>query len=188
MKKYLFLIIVLTIAAIHFKTASDTQAAPVEECSPTATVTNDSSGGSALFNFTTASGSITVQQTGYEINSAISSLAVVSSPNVAVAIPGFTPMNLHGVTATFTTIDPAGPVDFVLMDLWKDLYVPCLDQVYPKLAPNGVIVADNMLHPEQARANAALYREAVRAKPAMQAVLLPLGHGIDIACKVALPA
>ena len=55
-----------------------------------------------------------MQQTGYEINSAISSLAVVSSPNVAVAIPSFTPTNFHGVTATFTTIDPAGPVDFVL--------------------------------------------------------------------------
>ncbi len=80
-----------------------------------------------------------------------------------------------------------GPVDLVLMDLWKDLYVPCLDAIYPKLAPNGVIVADNMLFPEVSRPDAAAYRAAVRAKPDMQAVLLPIGQGIDIACKVAAP-
>jgi predicted O-methyltransferase YrrM len=97
-------------------------------------------------------------------------------------------VTFHTGDAVKLLADQPGPVDFVLMDLWKDLYIPCLDQVYPKLAPNGVIVADNMLHPEQARANATLYRAAVRAKPDMQAVLLPLGHGIDIACKVVLPA
>lgn len=76
-----------------------------------------------------------------------------------------------------------GPVDFVLMDLWKDLYVPCFERVYPLLAPNGVIVADNMLRPESARAEAAAYRAAVRAKPDIEAVLLPIGQGIDICCR-----
>lgn len=77
-----------------------------------------------------------------------------------------------------------GPVNFVLMDLWKDLYVPCFDVLYPKLAPDGVIVADNMLFPEMYRAEAAVYRAAVRAKPDMQAVLLPIGQGIDVSCRV----
>lgn len=81
-----------------------------------------------------------------------------------------------------------GPVDLVLMDLWKDLYVPCLEAIYPRLAPNGVIVADNMLFPEISRPDAAAYRAAVRAKPDMQAVLLPIGQGIDIACKVSDPS
>lgn len=78
-----------------------------------------------------------------------------------------------------------GPVDFVLLDLWKDLYVPCLDRVYPLLAPNGIILADNMLYPEFNRPEAALYRAAVRAKPGMEAVLLPIGQGIDLACRSA---
>lgn len=76
-----------------------------------------------------------------------------------------------------------GPVDFVLLDLWKDLYVPCFDALYPKLAPHGVIVADNMLFPEMSRADAAVYRAAVRAKEDMQAVLLPIGQGIDVSCR-----
>ena len=79
--------------------------------------------------------------------------------------------------------DQPGPVDFVLLDLWKDLYIPCLDVFYPILAPNGVIVADNMLYPEFNRPEAAAYRAAVRAKPDMQAVLLPIGQGIDLACR-----
>jgi predicted O-methyltransferase YrrM len=77
-----------------------------------------------------------------------------------------------------------GPVDFVLLDLWKDLYVPCFERLYPVLRENGVIVADNMYYPESARAPAAAYRAAVRAKADMQAVLLPIGQGIDLACRL----
>ena len=76
-----------------------------------------------------------------------------------------------------------GPIDFVLLDLWKDLYVPCLDAFYPNLATGGVILADNMLYPERSRANAALYRTAVRARSDIEAVLLPIGQGIDLACR-----
>ena len=76
-----------------------------------------------------------------------------------------------------------GPVDLVLLDLWKDLYVPCLDLVYPLLSSRGAIVADNMLYPEFSRPDARVYRAAVRAKAAMQAVLLPIGQGIDLACR-----
>ncbi|HMA10756.1 MAG TPA: class I SAM-dependent methyltransferase [Steroidobacteraceae bacterium] len=79
--------------------------------------------------------------------------------------------------------DQPGPIDFVLLDLWKDLYIPCLDVFHPKLAPNGLIVADNMLYPEFNRPDGAAYRAAVRAKPEMEAVLLPIGQGIDLACR-----
>jgi predicted O-methyltransferase YrrM len=70
------------------------------------------------------------------------------------------------------------------MDLWKDLYVSCFELVYPLLAPNGVIVADNMLWPESARPYADVYRKAVRAKPDLEAILLPIGQGIDICVKL----
>lgn len=78
-----------------------------------------------------------------------------------------------------------GPVDFVLMDLWKDLYVPCFERVAPLLGPSGTILADNMIFPPTARAEAEAYRAAVRAMPDMQSTLLPIGNGIDIAVKQA---
>lgn len=79
--------------------------------------------------------------------------------------------------------DQPGPVGFVLMDLWKDLYIPCLEQVAPLLRPGGVILADNMTFPAAARANADAYMAAVRAMPDMQAALLPIGNGTDLAVK-----
>ncbi len=79
--------------------------------------------------------------------------------------------------------DQPGPIDFVLLDLWKDLYIPCLDAFYPRLAANGLIVADNMLYPEFSRPEAAEYRAAVRTRADIEAVLLPVGQGIDLACR-----
>jgi predicted O-methyltransferase YrrM len=73
-----------------------------------------------------------------------------------------------------------GPFDFVLLDVWKELYVPCLDLFYPKLAPGALIAADNMLYPEYAVADTARYRERIRAKPHIESVLLPLGSGVEL--------
>src|SRR3954453_3147913 len=63
---------------------------------------------------------------------------------------------------------PSG-IDFVLLDLWKDLYVPCLDAFYPKLNSGAIIVADNMLHPGGDEVKR--YGKAVRAKLGMSSVL-----------------
>jgi len=73
-----------------------------------------------------------------------------------------------------------GPFDFVLVDLWKDLYVPVFELLYPKLAPGAIIVADNMLQPESARPHANAYRERVRAAPGMSSVLLSVGNGLEV--------
>src|SRR5579862_3612794 len=71
-------------------------------------------------------------------------------------------------------------LDFVLLDLWKDLYIPCFDLFYPKLGSGAVVVADNMSFPEFSRADADLYRKHARAKPDIQSVLLPVGSGIEL--------
>lgn len=84
-----------------------------------------------------------------------------------------------GDAVTLLDDEPDG-VDFVLIDLWKDLYVPCLDKLYPKLADHAVIAADNMLFPEMARPDAERYRAAARAKPDVQTILLPIGSGIEL--------
>jgi predicted O-methyltransferase YrrM len=69
-------------------------------------------------------------------------------------------------------------LDFVLIDLWKDLYVPCLEAFYPKLKPGAIIVADNMIRPGSE--DVKRYGRAVRAKPGITSVLLPVGTGIEV--------
>ena len=69
-------------------------------------------------------------------------------------------------------------VDFVLVDLWKDLYVPCLEAFYPKLNPGAIIIADNMIRPGNEDVQA--YGRAIRAKPGITSVLLPVGMGIEV--------
>ena len=73
-----------------------------------------------------------------------------------------------------------GPFDFVLVDLWKDLYGPCLELFLPKLAPGALIVADNMLQPADSRDDALRYRRLVRSKPGLSSVLLPVGQGLEV--------
>ncbi|MCT7376708.1 O-methyltransferase [Chelativorans salis] len=69
-------------------------------------------------------------------------------------------------------------LDFVLVDLWKDLYVPCLEAFYPKLNPGAIIVADNMLRP--GGENVMHYGRVVRKMPGITSVLLPVGSGIEV--------
>jgi len=76
-----------------------------------------------------------------------------------------------------------GPFDFVLLDVWKDLYLPCFELVHPKLAPGAIIAADNMLLPEIVRPQAEAYRKRVRAAGDLDSVLLDIGNGIEISRK-----
>jgi predicted O-methyltransferase YrrM len=69
-------------------------------------------------------------------------------------------------------------VDLVLVDLWKDLYVPCLEAFYPKLNPGAIIIADNMIRPGNEDVQA--YGRAIRAKAGITSVLLPVGSGIEV--------
>jgi predicted O-methyltransferase YrrM len=73
-----------------------------------------------------------------------------------------------------------GPFDFVLVDLWKDLYVPCFDRFVGKLADGAIVVADNMLFPEDTREHAAAYRRHVRNSGRFDSLLLPVGSGLEL--------
>jgi predicted O-methyltransferase YrrM len=72
------------------------------------------------------------------------------------------------------------PIDFVLLDLWKDLYVPCFDLFYSKLRPGALVAADNMILPDSAREHAEAYRKHVRSKAGIESILLPVGSGIEL--------
>ena len=71
-------------------------------------------------------------------------------------------------------------VDFVLIDLWKDVYIPCFDRVIRRAAPGTLIIADNMIFPPDNQAMAAAYRTHVHSQPGFESVLLPAGHGIEV--------
>jgi predicted O-methyltransferase YrrM len=73
-----------------------------------------------------------------------------------------------------------GPFHFVLLDLWKDLYIPCFDLLYPKLAHGAFLAADNMLQPANTIAHANAYRGHVRTKPDLETILLPVGSGVEL--------
>ena len=75
------------------------------------------------------------------------------------------------------------PFDLVLLDIWKELYVPCLAALHPRLADEGIIAADNMIEPADVRVQARAYRAAVHALPDMQSMLLPVGSGIELSIK-----
>mgnify|MGYP003694495755 CR=1 FL=1 len=65
------------------------------------------------------------------------------------------------------------------MDLWKDLSTcPVSRRSTAKLNPGAIVVADNMRVPDPVAAKR--YQEAVRAKPGMASVTLPVGSGIEI--------
>jgi predicted O-methyltransferase YrrM len=71
-------------------------------------------------------------------------------------------------------------VDFVLVDLWKNLYVPCLEAFYPKLQPGAIIVSDNMIEPAFEREAVMRYQQAIRSKPKITSILVPVGSGLEI--------
>ena len=78
----------------------------------------------------------------------------------------------------------SGPLfDFVLLDIWKELYVPCLQAFYPRLSAEAIIAADNMVEPVMARDSARTYRTALRALPELQTLLLPIGSGIELSVR-----
>jgi predicted O-methyltransferase YrrM len=77
----------------------------------------------------------------------------------------------------------SGPFDFVLLDVWKDLYLPCFELIHPKLAAGGIIAADNMLLPAIVKPQAEAYRKRVREAGDLDSVLLEVGNGIEISRK-----
>ncbi|NBC34987.1 methyltransferase domain-containing protein [Novosphingobium sp. FSY-8] len=76
-----------------------------------------------------------------------------------------------------------GPFDLVLLDIWKELYLPCFQAFAPKLSEEAVVVADNMIHPAIDRDHARAYRAAVAASGAFTSTLLPIGQGIEVSVK-----
>lgn len=73
----------------------------------------------------------------------------LSDPKIAAAKDNFIEAGLDDLItilsgdALTTLADLPGSVDFVLLDGWKELYLPVLKILEPRLSPGTLIVADN---------------------------------------------
>jgi predicted O-methyltransferase YrrM len=76
-----------------------------------------------------------------------------------------------------------GPFDFVLIDAWKADYPAYFDLVFPKLAPGGLIVADNITRPAPPDASIIEYLRKARSHPEAQSQLLAVGSGLELTIK-----
>lgn len=76
-----------------------------------------------------------------------------------------------------------GPVDLVLVDHWKDVYVRDFDLVWPKVRPGGVVVADNILVPEATVELMRAYVAHVQALPDAVSFTVDVGDGVEITYK-----
>jgi len=77
-----------------------------------------------------------------------------------------------------TLADLPGPIGLVLLDGWKDLYLPVLHLLEPRLAPGALVVADDSTFPSVAG-----YLAYVR-DPAhgYATVSFPVEDGMEISC------
>jgi predicted O-methyltransferase YrrM len=78
----------------------------------------------------------------------------ISEPKIAAATQTFAETGLDDLItvlegdALSTLTDLDGPVDFVLLDGWKELYLPVIKLLEPRLSPGALVVADNTESPE----------------------------------------
>jgi predicted O-methyltransferase YrrM len=79
-----------------------------------------------------------------------------------------------------TLADIAGPIDLVLLDGWKDLYLPVLQLLEPRLVPGALVIADDITMPSVSG-----YLDHVR-DPAngYVSVDFPVEDGMEISCRV----
>lgn len=77
-----------------------------------------------------------------------------------------------------TLRDLDGPIGLVLLDGWKNLYLPVLGLLEPKLAPGALVAADDITFAETAS-----YLDHIR-DPAngYVSVEFPVGDGVEISC------
>ena len=77
---------------------------------------------------------------------------------------------------TLETLD--GPFDLVFIDAWKPDYVDYFEAVLPKLADDGVILADNTLGGLEGNEGIAAFNAHVIADDRVESVLVPIRDGV----------
>ncbi|MBT0773416.1 class I SAM-dependent methyltransferase [Kineosporia sp. J2-2] len=78
---------------------------------------------------------------------------------------------------TLATVD--GPIGLVLLDGWKDLYVPVLRKIENRLAPGALVVADNTDF-ESVGDYLAHVRDPANG---YVSIALPIAEGMEVSCR-----
>ncbi|HUJ56462.1 MAG TPA: class I SAM-dependent methyltransferase [Gaiellaceae bacterium] len=73
-----------------------------------------------------------------------------------------------------------GEFDLVFIDAWKDDYVDYYELVLPKLAPGGLILADNTLGGMRGNEGIIRFNEHVLADERVECVLVPIRDGVTL--------
>lgn len=84
--------------------------------------------------------------------------------------------------ALTTLADGAGPIDYVFLDGWKDLYLPVLRLLEPRLRSGAIVLADNLYTFPADLAEYAAY--LARPQSGYVTRVLPVGEGISWATRV----
>ena len=75
-----------------------------------------------------------------------------------------------------------GPIDLLFLDGWKDLYLPMLKLLEPKLRPGALVLADDT---KPFRRRLAGYLAHVRAaENGYRSLDLPLGDGLEVSMRI----
>jgi caffeoyl-CoA O-methyltransferase len=88
--------------------------------------------------------------------------------------------NLHRISGT---LENSGLFDFVFIDADKENLKEYFDLVLPIIRVGGVIATDNVLYPTDYRPIMTSFIDYIRAKPNIQSVTVPIGHGEEITTK-----
>lgn len=81
-----------------------------------------------------------------------------------------------------TFADLPTPIDFVLLDGWKDLYLPMVKLLQPKLRRGAVVFADNIFtFPKELASYVAYVRDPANG---FESTTVPLGHGLEYSVRV----
>lgn len=81
-----------------------------------------------------------------------------------------------------TLANPGGAVDMVLMDGWKNLYLPLIKMLTPQLRPGAVVLSDNVTQFKKTLAPYVAYMSDPRN--GFQSVTLPLASGFAYSVRI----
>jgi len=81
-----------------------------------------------------------------------------------------------------TLADTGGAVDLVLMDGWKNLYLPIIKMLAPRLRPGAVVLSDNIHTFKRTLAPYVAHMEDI--KNGFQSVTLPLSDGLQYSVRL----
>lgn len=81
-----------------------------------------------------------------------------------------------------TFADLSAPIDLVLLDGWKDVYLPMIQMLRPKLRKGAAVLADNIFtFPKELASYVAFMRDPANG---FESTTLPLGHGFEFSVVV----